>query len=657
MESIGSAPVANGKPTSSFDQSRETIEQSQSLSSQGQVSDASVKQEAESTDAPHGSRSNGISIIEPNHPRTLEHYEYDRERSAECFDEDIQDSAVTSSANSVYFVKRELEEPPYHIFSMAKKRQLVYIVSLAGLFSPLSSNIYFPALKEISTDLNVSLSLVSLTVTIYMIVQGLAPSFWGPISDTKGRRITFMGAGVIGDITTPKERGGLIGIFGGSKYYELSSKVNVVTDLRNTVRMLGQSIGPVFGGIITQYLGFHAIFWFLFALGSLALFLIVALLPETLRSVAGNGSIILKGVHRPLFYESPSTGQADQELPPKKNITFSSVVSPLKFLLEKDVFITLFFGAVIYTVWSMVTSSTTALFSDHFDLSNLELGLIFLPNGFGCISGSYLTGYLMDYDYKVIESRYRKQHNISADIPIKASELLDFPIEVARMRNIWWIVLIFVITTALYGYSLSLEIMALPLILQFFIAYTATAVFSLNSALVIDLYPGKSASATAVNNLIRCLLGAAGVAVVQMIIDVQGSGKTFLIFACPIVDGRVVTWRQMEDGKSRKAKEEGRGEARERLGEVNFVNARLKRSILQTGKKTEVHATYDTRNTGTRHRGNLSDLGMATPLPEPVKLGSMKISGQEKLGDDGATMLQMFALVQMKMARETPVIF
>ncbi|KAF7874959.1 hypothetical protein EAF04_002133 [Stromatinia cepivora] len=552
MESVESSPVANGKPTSPFNQAHGARDQSQPLSSQEQPSNTSVQQEAEAMEAPLGSRPNGIFIIEPNHPRYLEPSEDDVEGSTEFFDnKEHQDSAVTSSANSLYVVKKESEEPPYHIFSMAQKRQLVYIVSFAGLFSPLSSNIYFPSLKEISTDLHVSLSLVSLTVTVYMIVQGLAPSFWGPISDTKGRRITFMGtfivylasniglalskdfaslmvlraiqaagsaatiavgAGAIGDVTTPSERGGLVGIFGG-------------------IRMLGQSLGPVLGGIITQYLGFHAIFWFLFGLGSIALLLIIAFLPETLRSVAGNGSVILKGVHRPLFYVPPSTEQFDQELPPKKNITFSSVFSPLRFLLEKDVFVTLFFGAVIYTVWSMVTSSTTALFSEHFNLSNLELGLIFLPNGFGCISGSYLTGILMDYDYKVIESRYRKQHNIPADVPVKANELLDFPIEVARMRNIWWIVLIFILTTGLYGYSLKLEIMALPLILQFFIAYTATAVFSLNSALIIDLYPGKSASATAVNNLIRCLMGAAGVAVVQLIIDVLGSGLTYLIFA------------------------------------------------------------------------------------------------------------------------------
>ncbi|THV47314.1 hypothetical protein BGAL_0319g00050 [Botrytis galanthina] len=553
MDSVNPGPVIDDKLSSSFNQSHGVLEQSQTLSSQHEDSNTSNQRGDEAMNASLESRPNAISIIEPNHPRTRDSSEGDIERSIEFFDdkERFDSSALISSTNSVYVVKQELEQPPYHIFSMAKKRQLVYIVSLAGLFSPLSSNIYFPALKEISTDFNVSLSLVSLTVTVYMIVQGLAPSFWGPISDTKGRRITFMGtfivylasniglafsnnfatlmvfraiqaagsaatiavgAGVIGDITTPKERGGLIGIFGG-------------------IRMLGQSVGPVFGGIITQYLGFRAIFWFLFGLGALALLLIVVVLPETLRSLAGNGSIILKGIHRPLYYVQPSTEHPSQELPTKKNVTVSSVIAPLKFLLEKDVFVTLFFGAIIYTVWSMVTSSTTALFSEHFDLTNLELGLIFLPNGAGCISGSYLTGYLMDYNYKFVESRYRKQHNIPADVQIKANELLDFPIEVARMRNIWWIVIVFVVTTALYGYSLNLEIIALPLVLQFFIAYTATAVFSSNSALIIDLYPGKSASATAVNNLSRCLLGAAGVAVVQLIIDALGSGVTYLIFA------------------------------------------------------------------------------------------------------------------------------
>jgi hypothetical protein len=41
-------------------------------------------------------------------------------------------------------------DPPKHVFSRAKKKRLVYLVSLAAMFSPLSSNIYFPALDTIA---------------------------------------------------------------------------------------------------------------------------------------------------------------------------------------------------------------------------------------------------------------------------------------------------------------------------------------------------------------------------------------------------------------------------------------------------------------------------------------------------------------------------
>jgi MFS family permease len=106
-------------------------------------------------------------------------------------------------------------------------------------------------------DVNVSLSTISFTVTIYMIVQGLAPSFWGPMSDTQGRRVAYIGtfliylaanvglavsnnfvllmvfralqaagsaatiaigSGVIADIATPRQRGAFTGINSGSKF-------------------------------------------------------------------------------------------------------------------------------------------------------------------------------------------------------------------------------------------------------------------------------------------------------------------------------------------------------------------------------------------------------------------------------------------------------
>lgn len=81
-------------------------------------------------------------------------------------------------------------------------------------FSPLAANIYFPAIPLLADDFAVSVSLMNLTVTVYLIFQGLcefvapsyggrddsdasrprpAPMLWGPLADLKGRRPTYLG--------------------------------------------------------------------------------------------------------------------------------------------------------------------------------------------------------------------------------------------------------------------------------------------------------------------------------------------------------------------------------------------------------------------------------------------------------------------------------
>jgi hypothetical protein len=82
----------------------------------------------------------------------------------------------------------ETFDTPDYTRTRSQKKQLVYLVSLAAMFSPLSSNIYFPALPAISKALNTPVALVALSIAIYMLFQGLAPSFWGPLADALGRR-------------------------------------------------------------------------------------------------------------------------------------------------------------------------------------------------------------------------------------------------------------------------------------------------------------------------------------------------------------------------------------------------------------------------------------------------------------------------------------
>lgn len=42
-------------------------------------------------------------------------------------------------------------EPPYHVLPHGKKKTMMYLAAIAGMFSSLSANIYFPALGQIST--------------------------------------------------------------------------------------------------------------------------------------------------------------------------------------------------------------------------------------------------------------------------------------------------------------------------------------------------------------------------------------------------------------------------------------------------------------------------------------------------------------------------
>ncbi len=341
------------------------------------------------------------------------------------------------------------------------------------------------------------------------------------------------------------------------------------------------------GGLLSNFLGFRSIFIFLLILSSLVLVCIVVFLPETMRSIAGDGSLRLEGIYQPLIYrfgQEPAYLR-DPNFPVRREkVTLMTFVAPLKLLARKEVLFNLIFGGVVYAIWSMVTSSTTSLFKENFGLNELLLGVAFLPNGtttpgwlrslnsvrllhhrdgsanlsitclgFGTILGSTIIGKLMTRDYATVEQTYNLAHGLPASKKLSAKEIpADFPIEQARLRNLPWITVLFIVSTALYGFSLAFPALtslsgwiAVPLTLQFLIAGTSNAIFALNQTLVSDLCPGKGASSTAINNLVRCSLGALGVAFIETMIAAVGPGPAFLGLAMVTIASLplpVVTW-------------------------------------------------------------------------------------------------------------------
>jgi hypothetical protein len=119
----------------------------------------------------------------------------------------------------------------------------------------------------------------------------------------------------------------------------------------------------------------------------------------------------------------------------------------------------------------------------------------------------------------------------------------NFPVEKARIQLIY--PLIFIGTGACIGYGWALELevsVAVPLVLSFFIGLCVTWPFQIMNLLIVDSYPEAPATATAANNLVRCLTGAAATASIAPIIRGIGRGWAFTLLALLFTIPSPVLW-------------------------------------------------------------------------------------------------------------------
>jgi hypothetical protein len=92
-----------------------------------------------------------------NLPRELKHSNMNRDTDAYQGHEPAETTPLLTPA------------VPYSVFSKTQKRLIILTASLTSSFSPLSANIYYPALNSIAKDLRVSPSQINLTITTYMV--------------------------------------------------------------------------------------------------------------------------------------------------------------------------------------------------------------------------------------------------------------------------------------------------------------------------------------------------------------------------------------------------------------------------------------------------------------------------------------------------------
>ncbi|KAL6298706.1 MFS general substrate transporter [Sparassis latifolia] len=444
----------------------------------------------------------------------------------------------------------------YSVYTAHEKWFIVGIAAFAGMFSPFTANIYLPAIPTIAKAFHKTIELINLTVTVYMIVQGISPMFWGTLSDRYGRRPMFLGcllvlslscvglalvptsaywllmllrclqaagsastvalgAGVIADVAAPYERGTYFGLW-------------------NIGPMVGPTIGPVLGGVLADGLGWRSIFWFMCIASALCLIVILLLLPETLRAIVGDGSIPPPRHYRPII---PVIGRHVEESsdhasrPPPKGFA-----NPFVLFLYPDVTLLLLYNAIVYAVFYGVTTSISTLFSSTYPyLSETEIGLCFLAIGGGMLIGGVITGKLLDRDYRRYKEKMLLALEETGNEKMRPEDVMkeeNFPIERVRLHLMPYYLSLFVVTCIGYGWCLDAKVsIAGPLILSFIIGFCVVGVMNVTQTLIVDLVPGHSSAVTACNNLVRCSMGAVLVSVISLILKAMGTGWTYVFLA------------------------------------------------------------------------------------------------------------------------------
>jgi hypothetical protein len=208
------------------------------------------------------------------------------------------------------------------------------------------------------------------------------------------------------------------------------------------------------------------IFWILLMLGGACFIAVFFVVPETLRSLVGNGSGYANPT--PSQWLARRRGKLDEEkIAAIKAVSEQSrpkmnFLAPFIYLTEADVFIGLWFNGVVYTIVYCYMTSTTKQFSIHYSfLSELEIGVCFLSMGVGIIVGSFLQGRLLDYNYRIVKKKFIEEH---PDKPLSS-----LPIHKARLGVLLPHLFLVTALTIIYGWLFYINApLEAPLIIQFF---------------------------------------------------------------------------------------------------------------------------------------------------------------------------------------------
>ncbi|ORZ02649.1 major facilitator superfamily domain-containing protein [Syncephalastrum racemosum] len=445
----------------------------------------------------------------------------------------------------------------YSVLSARYKTFIICTGAMISSFAQVTSFSHLPAVNSIREEFNTTVGMVNSIVGTCMAGFIVGSMTLGPLSDRWGRRPAMIlvcaiyiggciGASRAPNIETLLAMRALQGT-GISATLCISKCILLRTPsdnergryvaVYNTVRTTMPITFTVISGVISHTAGWRWIFavFALFVFVSLLLFILFV--PETLRTLVGNGSghdtaPVLRCLKKTKSITATSTLRS-------RFCYMPNISASLRYLLYPDALCIQLLSSFMATNIAMMTASST-LFAEYYGLNDLQIGLTFIGREGGLLLGPLIMGPLLDRYYKgYLRKHGEKGAGNEEDARFEDNRIAsDFPLFRARLSHNWWNVIINQATIAGFGWCFAKRVhISIPIILQGICAFNNYNVYSSAGILLIDLFPGRGASISACAGVTRSVLVLIYSETVGPGIENLGVGLCFTVFGLALSIG------------------------------------------------------------------------------------------------------------------------
>ncbi|KAF9015851.1 MFS general substrate transporter [Hymenopellis radicata] len=473
------------------------------------------------------------------------------------------------------------------MWSPARKNFVLTLIASGSMIAGFAANIQNPAIEDMEEDLPATSSQISLSVSLFILMQGSAPLLWSAISEVKGRRfvylvslaIFFAGSVVV---ATSKSIGLVIGMrilqaagssavmsIGAATLADIFDPTERGTKVDGHIlhlSLLGPSLGPIIGGGLTTAFNWRAVFWFLSILAGVVFLGFLLLYKDTFRKErsATYQALIkrrLKEQAAKKLKEEEHAAQSRPESLKEKEREAGDHVNPIKplwLVLRRWNNALMLFASgriqvaqhiafadthpqgLIFSYCFTVVYTTSRTLGSAYGYNPLKIGLVLLSFGLGNVAGSYLGGRWSDIQLSRLTEKNGGKTYAEMRLQSTKYAIWLFPISVVGLG---WVCQQHVHVSAIC-------------VMLFLSGFFVISVYSSTLAYIVDANVGRSSTAVALNSFFRGVAAFLGTEIAVPIQDGLGDGWMYTIFAIALLFGSAAILLTMKKGEEWRTKAE-----------------------------------------------------------------------------------------------------